>query len=116
MPPTQQGECIVTESKTIKIQAVNRIEGGGKVYNPGDRFECEKTEALRLINLGAAKLPDPEIPVEAKGGRADDLLSKIAAAKTYEEVLSLMPDQEPEPEVAEAFEAKLAELKGDDTE
>jgi len=102
----------MSESEKIKLIALGRIEADGEIYNPGDPFECEETEARRLIGLEAARLPIPQQLAElAPEQPDDDLLSKIAAAATYEEVLALMPEEEPPAEIAAAFEEKLAELK-----
>jgi hypothetical protein len=99
-------------SDKIKITAVNRIEGGGNIYNPGDSLDCEKQEALRLIGLGAAKLPVAELAETIPESTGKSLLDLLAEATTYEEVLALMPEEEPTAEIAAAFEEKLKTLKG----
>lgn len=116
----------MSEIETRKITAVNRIERDGDIYNPGDTFECEAQEAERLIDLEAARLFVPEDQLEAGDGEgvnaasADvsaialakaEFIAAIEAAETYEEVLSLMPEEEPDPEIAAVFEKRLEELK-----
>lgn len=97
----------------IKLIAVGRIEADGKIYNPGDSLECEEREAMRLIGLDAARPEEPEQPSEPGPEQSqEDLLARIKAASTYEEVLALMPEEEPPAEIADAFEARLEELRG----
>lgn len=101
----------MSELKTIKLQAVNRIEGGGKIYNPGDSFDCEEQEALRLIGLEVARPAVPEPAETTPEPQEKGLLDLLAEATTYEEVLALMPEEEPPAEIQAAFEAKLETLK-----
>lgn len=96
-----------------KLIAVGRIEADGRIYNPGDPLECEESEALRLIGLDAARPPEPEQTTDPGPEHSqEDLLARIMAASTYEEVLALMPEEEPPAEIADAFEARLEELRG----
>ncbi len=96
-----------------KLIAVGRIEADGRIYNPGDQLEREESEALRLIGLDAARPPEPgQTTHPGPEHSQEDLLARIKAASTYEEVLALMPEEEPPAEIAGAFEARLEELRG----
>lgn len=103
----------MSEIIKMKLIAVGRIEADGKIYHPGDPLECEQREALRLIGLDAARLKEPEQHADPEPEQSQkDLLARIKAASTYEEVLALMPEEEPPGEIADAFEARLEELRG----
>jgi hypothetical protein len=103
----------MSEIVKIMLIAVGRIEADGKIYNPGDPLECEEREALRLIGLDAARPTEPEQLTEPGPEQShEDLLARIKAASTYEEVLALMPEEEPPVDIADAFEARLEELRG----
>ncbi len=116
-------------AKTIKIIAVlGCIHLGEESHIPGGpAFDCEQKEARRLIDLGVAALPTKEtasVPTTAQLAADEaarlaesaatakaELLAAIAAAGTTEELLALMPEEEPEDDIAEAFALRHAELE-----
>lgn len=116
-------------AKMIKIITIlGCIHYAGGEHAVGDpAFGCEAKEAKRLIDLGVAAEPGKIVPpgptkeeiaaaaeaaeLQAKATAKAELLAAIAAAQTPEELLALLPENEPEADVAEAFALRHAELE-----
>jgi len=114
--------------KLVRLTATGRIDYNGEVYLPGtdkNTFDCDAAEAKRLIGLGvaaagdAAPAPAARISTPSAAELAlqahVDLLAKVAAAATREELEALLPEEEPADEVQSAeilaaFTARHAEL------
>lgn len=85
-------------------------------------FACETKEAKRLIEMVVAALATK--PATAAPGKTADqlaldeaaaakieLLKQIASAATIEDLTTLIPDEEPEADIQNAVEARMAELE-----
>lgn len=102
----------MTRVETISIRTITGcIDYSGKAHVAGGpAFDCEAGEARRLIEMGVAEeatagaAPAPALP-------PPDLFTLIAEAQSPEELLALMPEEEPGEEVKAAFEARLAEME-----
>jgi hypothetical protein len=97
----------------MKIRAINCIHYDGNIYPPGAEFECRKAAAERLIGIGVAGLPLPELPADEPEipDQTAEQLELIAAAASTEELGDLFQDQPESEEVATAFAARWAELE-----
>lgn len=108
-------------AKNIKIEVTSGcVHYGPDVHVAGDVFECEATEAARLIDLGVAikstGKPKPAqqtepTPEQLAEKARTELLAAIAAAATPEDLTALMPEDEPDDELAEAFQIRMMELE-----
>ncbi len=105
-------------AKTALIVAVlGCIHIGDKEHVPGGKpFECEAKEAKRLIKLGVAALATEKDQTQSDDDSTDDnakadLLAAIAAAETVDALQALMPEAQPDDEIAAAFVAKMTELE-----
>lgn len=109
---------IVPTNGCIRYKGVN--------YLPSDDpFSCDADEAKRLIAMGAAApavkpVAAPAAPAgktakeqadEAAAKAKAELLAAIAAAETVEDLTVLLPTDEPEADIQEAFTAKMAQLE-----
>ena len=120
--------------KTVLLRALARIDYNGGTYIPGteeDTFECDPAEAKRLKELQVAVTVTAEPLPETKPGAAEleaqkqaeleaqanaDLLARIAAATTREDLEALIPAEEPSDpdfaiELRAAFTARVAEFE-----
>lgn len=99
----------------VEIISIRTITGcidyAGEVHVAGGPvFDCEAGEARRMIEMGVAEeaaagaVPPPALP-------SPDLFTLIAEAQSPEELLALMPEEEPGEEVKAAFEERLAEME-----
>lgn len=116
-------------AKLIKLVAVlGCIHIGTEEHIPGGpAFDCDQKEAKRLIELGVAAIPSEKNPAgptpeqlaadEETKRLADlaaaktELLAAIEAAETADDLLKIMPDNEPDEEISAAFVAKMTELE-----
>lgn len=108
----------------IEIQvAIGCIHYQGEEHAHGSLFICNADEAARLIELGVAVIPEeieeiktPAVPAVSpiinNGGIDPDaqLLAAIAAAQNLDELMALVPEDEPSAAIAEAFSLRHAEL------
>lgn len=107
--------------KTRKLAAVTRIDYNGKAFYEGSpdgaTFDCDIKEAARLVGLGVAR--EVTVAIAAAGPSAEELaeqakkelLEKIAAAATPDDLRSLMPEETPEEDIVAAFAARMKELQ-----
>lgn len=102
----------MSKIENISIRTVSGcIDYAGEPHVAGGpAFDCEAGEARRLIKMGVAKEAGAgDVLVQPAGG--PDLFTLIAEAQSPEELLALMPEEEPGEEVKAAFEARLAEME-----
>lgn len=90
----------------------------GKDHLPGDVLSIDSKEAKRLIDQGLAAPADKKpaaaaAPANNPATVKDELLAKIAAAATVEELAVLMPTEEPDEEIMAAFQARMDILESD---
>ncbi len=101
-------------AKKIEIITLQGVKHEGKYQPVGVAIKVDKAEAERLIALGAADLPKPKIEEKEappKPPTSAELIEKIKAAQTMDELLSLgIGDDETRQTVREAFAARYAEL------
>lgn len=97
--------------KLVEIVAVNTIGHNGTDYLPGQTLAVDAKEAERLVGLGAASYPVADEPEQEPAPANNGILAAIAAAATVEELLELMPTNEPETDVVAAFESRMQELE-----
>lgn len=103
------------------ITILGCIHYAGKEHAAGSpAFDCDAKEAKRLIDLKVAAIPGEAAaavvsPDQAAAEAAQvkaDLLAAIAAAETTDALAALMPDNQPDQEIADAFVARMTELEG----
>lgn len=96
----------------------------GVDYLPDDApFACDAAEAKRLIDMEVAAIAIKAAPPQESGKTKEqeaqetaaaakvELIAAIASASTVEELQALLPEEEPEADLQEAFSARLAELE-----
>lgn len=102
------------------ITILGCIHYAGKEHAAGDpAFDCDAKEAKRLIGLGVAAVPGEvtaavvlpdQTAAEAAQIKAD-LLAAIAGAETTDALIAIMPDNQPDQDVSDAFVARMTELE-----
>jgi hypothetical protein len=100
-------------AKTTQITVLTGcIHYGPEQYTAGHTFECDVKEAKRLIAAGIAEnTAAPAEPQPIAALPVSDLLAAISAVATQEELLALLPENEPPAEIAAAFATRMAELE-----
>jgi len=91
-----------------------------KTYLPGETLTVDVAEAKRLVDQGHAAYVDTKKAAEEARAAAKaaeeaaaakaELLAKISATTTREELEALLPAEEPEQEIMDAFETRMLEL------
>lgn len=103
--------------KKIEVVTKGSVKHEGEYQKIGATIKLDQDEAERLIGLGAVELPRPKLEAGQDPGeksptmKAAELIEKIRAVETLEELKALVPEGETRKTVVEAASARWEELE-----